>query len=85
MDASLIVNVRPLSDNLGILQTLSQIAAGVAGTVGLLAAGLAATGIYGVVGFVVSRRRREVGVRMALGAGARDVQRLFVRRRCAQS
>ena len=38
MDAGLVVNVRPLSDNLGLLQTLSQIAAGVAGMLSLLAA-----------------------------------------------
>lgn len=78
MDGSLVVRMRPLSDNLAVLQTLSQIAATVAGLLSLLALGLAAMGVYGVVVYVVTRRRREVGIRMALGAGVSDVRRLIL-------
>jgi putative ABC transport system permease protein len=50
---------------------------GIAASVTLL---LGVVGIYGVIAYVVAQRRREVGIRMALGAHARTVQRLFVTR-----
>jgi len=49
---------------------------GIAGGVTLL---LGLVGLYGVIAYIVAQRRREVGIRMALGAAGADVQRMFVR------
>src|SRR6185503_8518917 len=45
----------------------------------MIALALAATGLYAVMGYVVQLRRREIGVRMAIGAEPQHILRMVMR------
>jgi hypothetical protein len=55
-----------------------RFAAAVLGSFALLSLALAATGLYGIMSYSVTQRRREMGVRAALGARRADLVRLVV-------
>jgi len=69
-----------LTDHLALPLLPGRVAASVLWVFGGLALMLCATGLYGSLAYSVSRRRREIGVRMAVGAGAPDIIRLVVSR-----
>ncbi len=56
-----------------------RLMATLSGFFGVLAALLAVVGLYGVMSYVVVRRTNEIGIRMTLGAGRREITRMILR------
>ena len=79
LDPALTVRTSGIEDNIADALAPVKIAATAASTLGSLALVFACSGLYGVVSFAVTRRRREVGIRLALGADRRNVLALLMR------
>jgi len=76
----LAVRFRPLSEQIDDSLARERVVASLAGFFGILALLVAGLGLYAVTAFSVSRRRMEIGIRMALGASSRAVVRLVLLR-----
>jgi macrolide transport system ATP-binding/permease protein len=72
-----VVQSLTMADHLAMSRLPSQIGAFMLSVFAVLAMALATVGVYGMVRYTVSTRTREVGIRMALGADAAGVARMF--------
>ena len=80
VEPDLRVRMRTMADYIDGTLMAERLAAILAGLFGSLALILAGVGIFGVTAYAVSRRRAEIGLRLALGASTADVVRTVLQR-----
>lgn len=79
MSPSISIQFRPFSEQLADSLLRERLMATVSGGFGFLASMLATLGLYGVISYMIAQRRKEIGVRMALGADRIRVLTLVLR------
>jgi predicted permease len=77
LDPTAAIETRPMSQALGLALLPSRAGAVMLGAMGILGLVLASIGLYGVLLYSISRRTREIGLRVALGATPFDVLRII--------
>jgi len=77
-----VYDVKTLEQHVGVSLFPVRAVAWLLGTMGLLAVVLAGIGLYGVLAYTVTRRTREIGIRMALGASRGAVLAMVVGAGC---
>jgi predicted permease len=75
LDRAMPLNIRTWNGELSSALFAARVASVALGVLGLLGAMLAVTGIFGMASYVVTKRLRELGIRMALGARQKEVLR----------
>jgi putative ABC transport system permease protein len=78
INSAVTVTRQPLTESLRKYLEESRMAAAFAWALGLLGLVLATVGVFGVFAYAVEERRREIGVRLALGAAGRQIVRMLV-------
>ena len=81
LDANLpIFNVRTMEQQYRMRSTdVLEVVTVTIAAMGIMGLALAVVGLYGLVAYAASRRTKEIGIRMAVGAGRGDVLRMIVR------
>jgi putative ABC transport system permease protein len=79
VNPAIVIQLRVLRQQLDDSLQRDRLMASLAGGFGLLGGLLATVGLYGVIAYLVERRRNEIGIRIALGAGRVRVVRLILR------
>jgi putative ABC transport system permease protein len=79
LDSKLVLdNFRTMQEQIDEILTTERVIAILASSFGILAVLMAAVGLYGVLAYSTAQRTREIGIRIALGAGRASVMRMVL-------
>jgi ABC-type antimicrobial peptide transport system permease subunit len=74
-----VADVKPLDQLITEDVALDRLRSILLSALAIVALGLAATGLYGLIAYTVAQRTREIGIRLALGASTQNVRTLMLR------